>query len=294
MHEIPAPSLKLLTTIRLGGNAQQELILDDKNDIYAIPDILSQYGSQLLIIGNGSNLIALEGNLPLVLLKNSIYDPPRIIEEKNNLVFVKVGASTKLASFSGFCFRHGLSGMEGLCGIPATIGGAIAMNAGSFGQAICDCLEELVVATEKGIFSVKKDQIYPEYRCLHLHDMKPGWMVIEAIFALTRGAKDGICKNMNLNFFNKKSRQPITSKTAGCIFKNPFPFISAGKLLDKAGFRGKKLGGMAFSSLHANFLVNESEGSTQAALALIGQAKEKVWQEFGYKLDLEVKIVPCP
>lgn len=114
-----------------------------------------------------------------------------------------------------------------------------------------------------------------------------------SIFGLTRRPKDGIFRAMHLNFFEKKSKQPITAYTAGCVFKNPSSQIPAGKLLDMAGFRGKRHGGVLFSDRHANFLVNEGNGSAEAALALIREAQNVVWHKFGYQLDLEVKVVPC-
>ena len=293
MLEVSFPVLKNYTTMRIGGTASHGYILDNKEDIKFIPDLVSTYGKQLVVIGNGSNLLVEDGELQIVPLKIAIKTSPEIMDEHDGKVFVKVGAGTKLATFSGFALRHGLSGLEGLCGIPATVGGALAMNAGSRGCEICDLVEEITIATRKGFLRLKKSQIFPTYRKLSLPSAEPGWVIVEAIFGLTRRAKDGIFRDMNFNFLTKKSRQPVTSRTAGCVFKNPSPTVSAGKLLDMAGFRGKKYAGMAFSGLHANFLVNEGTGSARAAFELISQAQEKVWQIFGYKLELEVKIIPC-
>ena len=99
---------------------------------------------------------------------------------------------------------------------------------------------------------------------------------------------------MRHNFFKKKSKQPVTAWSAGCVFKNPTPEMSAGRLLDEAGFKGRQLGGMAFSTLHANFLINEGKGSATAALALLQEARQAVRQRFGIELEPEVRIVPCP
>ena len=119
-------------------------------------------------------------------------------------------------------------------------------------------------------------------------------MVVEATFGLTGAARDGISNRMRHNFFEKKSKQPVTAWSAGCVFKNPAPNMPAGKLLELAGYKGKKLGGMAFSTLHANFLINEGRGSADAALTLLHEAREAVRQRFGLALEPEVRIVPCP
>ena len=98
---------------------------------------------------------------------------------------------------------------------------------------------------------------------------------------------------MRLNYFKKKSTQPVLAWSAGCAFKNPSPELPAGKLLDEAGFRGKGLGGMAFSPMHANFLVNEGKGSASAAFELLTQAREAVRLRYGVGLHLEIKVLPC-
>jgi UDP-N-acetylmuramate dehydrogenase len=98
---------------------------------------------------------------------------------------------------------------------------------------------------------------------------------------------------MRINFLKKKSTQPVLAWSAGCAFKDPSPDLSAGKLLDEAGFRGKRLGGMAFSPMHANFLVNEGKGSASAAFELLAQAREAVQRRSGISLHLEIKVLPC-
>jgi UDP-N-acetylmuramate dehydrogenase len=95
------------------------------------------------------------------------------------------------------------------------------------------------------------------------------------------------------NFFEKKSKQPLNAWSAGCIFKNPAPQTPAGRLLEEAGFKGKRRGGMSFSSVHANFLINEGNGSSDAALDMIDEARAAVLQRFGIELTPEVRIIPC-
>ena len=115
---------------------------------------------------------------------------------------------------------------------------------------------------------------------------------MHATFNVTHSSRDGIKLNMRHNFFKKKSTQPVGAWSAGCVFKNPEE-KAAGMLLEQAGFKGFAHGGMRFSSLHANFLVNEGNGSATAALEIIEKARQAVLQLFGIELELEVKVLPC-
>ncbi|MDO5483383.1 MAG: UDP-N-acetylmuramate dehydrogenase, partial [Desulfovibrionaceae bacterium] len=187
-----------------------------------------------------------------------------------------------------FCMTHGLSGLEGLAGIPGSVGGAVAMNAGSFGVATCEKLESICVITNNEVRNITVEALHYGYRHLSLSDNTSDFIVIEATFSLTEATRNGIRKGMCHNFFEKKSRQPVTAWSAGCVFKNPAPGTSAGKLLDTVGFKGKKLGGMAFSDIHANFLINEGRGSSEAALCLLREAREAVRLHFGIELEPEV------
>ena len=175
-----------------------------------------------------------------------------------------------------------------------TVGGAVAMNAGSHGAETCKNIYNIQAFVDSTIQSISADALQYGYRTLRINGKKNDFIVLEATFGLTVGERDGICNCMRHNFFKKKSKQPVTAWSAGCVFKNPTPEMSVGRLLDEAGFKGRQLGGMAFSTLHANFLINEGKGSATAALALLQEARQAVRQRFGIELEPEVRIVPCP
>lgn len=294
MREVARPSLAERTTLRLGGTAIAELILEDAADLETLPDRLRALGGSPLILGAGSNILARDGDLPLVLVRPRFMQGPDIVGEKRGKILVRAGAGVPLPRLLRFCATHGLSGLEGLVGIPGSVGGAVAMNAGSFGAETCKNIESIHIVTDTTTRCVTVDALQYGYRTLSIPEEKKGFMVVEAIFGLTESARDGIAKRMRHNFFEKKSKQPVTAWSAGCVFKNPAPDMPAGKLLEQAGYKGKKLGGMAFSTLHANFLINEGGGSADAALALLHEAREAVRQRFGLALEPEVRIVPCP
>lgn len=293
MREISAPSLAARTTLRLGGTAIAELILEDYADLELLPQRLRALGGTPLILGAGSNILALDGNLPLVLVRPHFLQGPEITGQKDGKILVRAGAGVPLPRLLRFCAAHGLAGLEGLTGIPGSVGGAVAMNAGSFTTETCKNIEYVQIASQGTVRRVNASGLQYGYRSLCISGERKDFMVLEATFGLTATARDGICKRMRHNFFEKKSKQPVTAWSAGCVFKNPTPDMPAGKLLDQAGYKGKKLGGMAFSTLHANFLINEGKGSATAALALLREAKEAVRQQFGIDLEPEVRIAPC-
>lgn len=293
MREIASPLLSQRTTLRLGGTAIAELILENPADVARLPDRLRALGGAPVIMGAGSNILAQDGDLPLVLVRPDFGQGPEVVGESAGKVFVRAGAAVPLPRLLRFCATHGLAGLEGLVGIPGTVGGAVAMNAGSFGVETCRKIENIHVVSNGEMRVVVAQALHYSYRSLCIDDKNNDFIVLEATFGLTRTARDGICNCMRHNFFEKKSKQPVTAWSAGCVFKNPSPEMPAGKLLDQAGFKGKKMGGMAFSTLHANFMINEGKGSATAALALMQEAKEAVLERFGIALEPEVRIIPC-
>ncbi len=297
MQIIYEPKLSERTTLRLGGKAIAEVRLSEIDDIDALPQTLQKLGGSIFVLGGGSNLLVCDADLPIVFLKTNFKDAPQIIYKDDKQARVTVGAGVRLPRFLGMCAKHGLSGLEGLCGIPGTVGGAIAMNAGSFGDETCPHLESVTIySPETGIIDIASQDFSYGYRRFSFQNtvgVKSWFLIIKATFILTQWTMDGIKERMFHDFFKKKSTQPIKAWSAGCVFKNPAPDKPAGMLLEQCGFKGKSEGGMAFSSLHANFLINEGKGSSAAAFSLIEAAKQCVEKQMGLRLETEVKIL-CP
>lgn len=293
MREILHPKLSERTSIRLGGTALVELAPESEDDILRLPERVGQIGGEPFILGAGSNILAQDGELPLVLIRPDFMQGPEIVGERDGLVLVRAGCAVPMPRLLRFCEQNGLSGLEGLVGIPGTVGGAVAMNAGSFGTQTCGNLHSCKCLVDGAIQVVERKDLHYGYRTLKIFEKKSKYLVLEATFGLTRAERGGIHSRMTFNFFEKKSRQPVCAKSAGCVFKNPAQGVSAGRLLDEAGFKGKSCGGMAFSQMHANFLINEGNGTAGAALSLIAEARETVYRRTGHRLELEVRVVPC-
>lgn len=290
------PRLAHKTSLRLGGRAIAEIEPESLEDLGMVEAQIKSLGGKPYALGRGSNILASDGDLPFVLVRPANAMAPRIVASQGEQVTVRCGAAVSMPSLLGFCLRNGLSGLEGLVGIPGSVGGSIAMNAGSFGHQVCDRLVSATIFCNGAVWQAERSGLAPGYRKLDLkingrQIENSFFFVHEATFVLTRKKRNGILSQMRLNLIQKKSRQPVTAWSAGCVFKNPSPDQPAGKLLDAAGFRGKSLGGMTFSGMHANFLVNGGKGSAAAAHELIAQAREAVRKLYGIDLELEVKIL---
>lgn len=288
-----SPKLAERTTLRLGGPAIAEVHVREAVDALKVEAACEKLGGAPLVLGAGSNLLAEDGALPVVLVRPH-FEECLSLREEDGLPLVRVGAGVRLPRLLARCAHWGLSGLEGLSGIPGTVGGAVAMNAGSFGCETGTHLHAVrIYSPATGIVDVDSSFLKFAYRSMQILGLTTWFFVLHATFALTHSPMNGITKVMRHNFFKKKSTQPVTAWSAGCIFKNPNPAQPAGMLLEQAGFKGKSLGGMAFSKLHANFLLNEGTGSAAAALELMAQAQEAVRAQHGVELEREVKVLRC-
>ncbi|MFW5488221.1 MAG: UDP-N-acetylmuramate dehydrogenase [Desulfovibrio sp.] len=288
LHNVP---LSRRSTIGLGGTALAQVLLRAEEELHAVGEILAELGGRPFVLGAGSNILFDDGELGIVLLTPQFAGTPEMIGQDETHAVVRVGAGVKLQRLLNWLASEGLAGLEGLRGIPGSVGGAVAMNAGSWGASFCERLEAISLwIPEQGTVRLERGQWEHGYR----HFLPEGgpelFIVTHAELRMDRGESKSIRSAMSDFFKRKKNVQPVSSATAGCVFKNP-DGDSAGRLLDEVGFRGIGLGGMAFSEKHANFLVNLGGGRLSEALELIRLGKQAVKQRFDHELQLEVKVV---
>lgn len=291
-----APLMRELTTLRLGGRVLAEVRLRDPEAAAGLPEMAARLGGRLASIGAGSNILAGDGDLPLVLVKNALDPEITLLADDGKKAVVRVAGSAKLPVLLARLAAMDLGGLEGLMGIPGTVGGAVAMNAGSYGQSIADTLVAMTVVTEKGtVRTIERADIDFGYRRMDVPGHFSGsgriwFLVLSAEFSLTRKEAGVVASRGNECMEKKKATQPVTAASAGCVFKNPNEATNAGKLLEDAGLKGKRLGGMCFSEMHANFLINEGNGTSGEAVELITTAKDVVRAMFGIELQTEIAI----
>lgn len=292
---ISSPDISKYTTLKLGGQAIALVDIFEEKDLDLLPEQLHVLGGKPYILGGGSNILAAGSNLPFVLIRTKIFHDPIVTHvNEQGKVFVKVCASMGLSRFLSWCCNKGISGMENLAGIPGTVGGAVAGNAGSYGRSIGEFIHELdIFYFKKGRKILQKNEIQYSYRKFSI-DEEPGQFIITAVtVVLEYKPKQKIIEAIRENVARKTCTQPVQANSAGCIFKNPEHSLSAGKLLDQVGFRGKCKDGIGFSSLHANFLVNEGHGKSSTAFELVHEAQQKVKDFFDIILQTEVRIWTC-
>jgi UDP-N-acetylmuramate dehydrogenase len=186
------------------------------------------------------------------------------------------------------CATQGLSGLEFMATVPGDLGGGIAMNAGAFGQQVSDTLLSIrLLHRNSEIKTVLRKELQMEYR----HTTLPaGAMVISACFELQNDDVEKIRMRMREMRSQRSSTQPLSLPNCGSVFKNP-PGDHAARLIEAAGLKGLKIGNARISSTHANFIVNEGEASSRDVLALITAAREAVEEQFGVRLEPEVRIL---
>jgi UDP-N-acetylmuramate dehydrogenase len=241
-------------------------------------------------LGQGSNLLFADGQLELVLIRSGLSSLQVLREEKQTLL-LRAGSGIRLPGLQKLLLKNGLSGLEGLVGVPASLGGAIAMNAGAFDQDISQSLQKVQIwSQEQGLLWLRRQELEFGYRSFQPLGVQGFWLLLQAELLLQKKDKQQVRRLMQTNYARKKATQPLLAKTCGCVFQNPADGPAAGYLLQSCGLKGYSLGGVGFSAQHANFLVHLGGGSSQQALELIQLAKARVKERFGLDLKLEVCI----
>lgn len=275
----------------LGGRAIAEVRVSGPEGLEQLPGVLESLGGRLALLGQGTNILAADADHPLVLVGMAPCARARIVGERDGAVLLRADGGMRLPGLLGQAASLGLAGLEGLAGIPGSVGGAVAMNAGSYGTQIGDLvMSAQLLSPQLGVTEQPGQAFDFAYRHCALRGHEPWFLVSAVTLALRRGKAEAIRARMREVYGNKRATQPVTAKSAGCVFKNPAPDAPAGRLMEEAGLKGQALGGMRFSPLHANFLINEGGGTFAQAMELLERAKEKVRERSGYLLETEVRI----
>lgn len=293
MKTNPGPLLSRMTTLRLGGRALAEVVVEHERDLDGLGEALRALGGEPLVLGEGSNVLAADHDLPVVLVRVLMFDQPRARPDSDSgAVLVRVPAGMRLPRLLGWLRTRGLSGLEELTGIPGSLGGAVAMNAGSYGRDMGQVLQRVLVWTPaQGVLWREVGQWRAGYRSFDSGVPGRPVLILAAELRLRQDAPGAVQARMRESYARKKATQPVTMASAGCVFKNPSPDRPAGRLLDQAGLRGVRRGGMAFSAQHANFLVNLGGGRSGDAFELLELARGRVREVFGLRLETEVRVV---
>jgi UDP-N-acetylmuramate dehydrogenase len=279
----PGTSLAEQTSLGIGGTT--DLLRIKKHE--SIPDLLKILDSNHIphkFLGGGSNLLVGDGELPWVMLQ-LVRPEPDVVLEGN---FAHVDAAADLGRTVTYCAKNDLGGMEGLIGVPGTVGGALRMNAGAYGMQIGSYVREVKLyrAADRRIEILRGHQISFEYR--HT-SFAPDDMMLSVTLELPSKPFKEILQGIRICNEKRRASQPLGQKSAGCIFKNPAG-ASAGRMIDELGLKGHAVGDARVSDRHANFFVNAGKASAKDMLALVNDVRGRVQKAFGVELENEVVV----
>ncbi len=276
--------LSSLTTIKVGGVARYYGQPSTLEELKYLLDFAKDKDIPLFILGGGSNTVF--GDFEGLVINMKGFTGMHV-ESLGETYKVTAFAGTPLKEIIKLALRKNLEGIYRLAGFPATVGGAVSMNAGAFSVEIRDFLEEVEFLSWNGeTVRAKAEELRFGYRISPFPEIG---VVLRCTFKLRRSDKDVTEEYRGIVMKRKKS-QPINLPTCGSTFKNPYPFY-AGELLEKVKLKGERFGGVAFSEKHANFLVNLGWGKTADVKKALQEAKRRVFEEFGIRLQEEVRIV---
>ena len=276
-------SLAELTSLGIGGTTDLLRILEHRH-LPALIRLLRAEGIEHRFLGGGTNVLIADGELPWVMLQLVAGEPDVAIQGNS----VWVDAAADLGRMVTTCARQNLGGMEGLIGVPGSVGGALRMNAGAYGTEIGKFVREVeVYRAESGENeTVRDEQICFEYR--HT-SFGPGDVMLRARLELPERPYAEIVAGIRVCNEKRRASQPLNQKSAGCIFKNP-PGGSAGRMIDGLGLKGFRVGDAMVSDRHANFFVNAGQASCADMLGLIAEVRERVHAAHGAELEEEVIV----
>jgi UDP-N-acetylmuramate dehydrogenase len=271
--------------LRVGGAIDWVVSPETEAQAAALVHELDQAGIGWRALGSGSNILADDGDHHYVVLS--------LKELKGELEFngerVSVPAGYSLPRLCIDVGRRGLSGIEGLGGIPGTVGGALWMNAGAYGHEIGTVTETVRIARDGKAVQIPGEDIQWNYRHTSFQE---GELLLGATLRLTPDDPEKIRARMEDTKSRRMATQPHGSRSAGCFFKNPpAGMVGTGKMIDEMGMKGSRRGSASVSPVHANFIVTEGEGArAEDALALAEEIRERVKREQGIELEYEVEL----
>lgn len=295
-------SLAPYTTLKIGGPAKYFMVAKSAADIQTTVAWSASEHLPLRVIGRGANLLVADTGYAGVILQLSndqqVWDSNRVV----------VGSGTQNGQLIAAALHHGFGGMRWLIGVPGTVGGSLFGNAGGHGWGLGDQVVWVDVCQPDGSLKrLTKEECRFAYRT-SVFKQHPEWIIVQA--ELEFAPVDATAERLLLaeTTKQKNSNQPTTAKTAGCMFTNPtvdltrLPqhlhqyvdtngTIAAWRVIEEVGLKGQHIGGISISELHANFMINEGQGTADQVMQLLSLVKQKVRDELGIQLHEEVQYL---
>ncbi len=277
--------MKNHTFMKVGGKVSAIIY---PNDIEAVSIIIKQCLSNNInykVMGRGSNCVFGSSDLEILIIKISNVLDELIIDDE----YVHVGAGYSMQKLAKTLSKKGFMGLEFAGGIPGSVGGAIFMNAGAHLHSISDIVISVDCFTKDGdIKTLTKEECNFGYRSSIFQEN--GYIIIGCKLEIKIGDKAQIFKKMSGNLAYRKEMQPLEFPSCGSSFRNP-PGEHAGRLIDECGLKGYRIGGVCVSQKHANFIVNDQNGTGEDVFELVNYVKEVVFEKTNIKLHTEMEFI---
>jgi UDP-N-acetylmuramate dehydrogenase len=276
-----------LTSVRVGGPAEALVRPRSPEALVALLRLAREEGAPVTLLGGGANTLVGDGGVPGITVKlpGDLFPESVEVDEAQGRITLCAGAA--IVRLVNLMRANGLVGAEFLAGIPGTLGGAVAMNAGTKNGECFRVVEAVEVATADGVGWLSKADIPHRYRHAQL---PPGGVVTRVRFLLPKGDVEASKRAMDEDLAYRKRTQPLSQPNFGSVFTNP-PGDFAGRLIESVGLKGHVRGRAQVSTLHANWIVNLGGATARDVFGLLTLMQERVRAERGVELQPEVKRV---
>ena len=279
--------MRRFTSMKVGGSAECLLFPKDVDELKKVVRFARRKKIPLLILGKGTNLVVRDKGVRGWVI--NLTQGMKRIKIDGEIIEAEAGLS--LQRLVQCSIQKGLTGFEPFFGIPGTVGGGVAMNAGAWGAELKDVLLSMTLMKEDGeIVERHRSRLRFSYRGLAF---PPSWIILKGRFQLKKGKKEEILERVKSYSGMRKKRQPLDYPSAGSIFKNPKEG-PAGKWIEEAGLKGFRIGQAMISDRHANFIINLGKARAEEVIRLMEYVEKKIYEEKGISLEREVKVVGEP
>ena len=276
--------MRQFTSIKVGGPVDSLLFPKDGAELSKVVRYARRKEIPILILGKGTNLIVRDKGIRGWVI--NLTQGMRKVQLDGDVVEAEAGLS--LQRLVQFSIQKSLTGLEPFFGIPGTVGGGLAMNAGAWGVELKDILLSITLMNEDGgVVERSRQKLKFSYRRLAI---PPSWIILKGRFQLKKGRKEEILERVKSYSEMRKRTQPLDYPSAGSIFKNPAEG-PAGKWIEETGLKGFRMGQAMVSDCHANFIINLGKATAQEVINLIEWVERKIYEEKGISLEREVRVV---
>lgn len=274
------------TSFRAGGKADCMVQPQNKEQLRSVLRVLSESGVDYMVMGNGSNILVKDSGYKGVIVKMGDAFGQITIEGDE----LTAGCGTLMSKVANAALEESLTGFEFASGIPGSLGGAVFMNAGAYGGEMKNIIKKVDVISKDGIseYTMLCEDLNMSYRHSVLHET--GDIAVSVTLQLEKGDQEAIRSEMKELAAKRNSKQPVHLPSAGSFFKRPEGYF-AGKLIQDAGLKGLSVGAAQVSPLHSGFIVNNGGATATEILQLMEIVQATVMEQFGVKLEPEVRII---